>query len=177
MRQLIGVLAGRAANTTPEACALAEAVGAEIARRGASVVCGGGDGAMEAVCRGCKRAGGTTIGLLKFSDHDDANPHIDFAIPTSMDLARNNIIVWSAMGVIAFDGWYGTSSEIFLALDIGKPLVVVGDRCPIRPDAFASPGCVKLPNVSPDRAVHVVDTLFDLIERFPPRKHPRSGAG
>ena len=40
--------------------AVAEAVGAELARRGAVVVCGGLGGAMEAACRGAKEAGGMT---------------------------------------------------------------------------------------------------------------------
>ena len=42
----------------------AEAVGAELARRGAVVVCGGLGGVMEAACRGAKGAGGTTLGIL-----------------------------------------------------------------------------------------------------------------
>lgn len=40
------------------------ALGREIARRGARVVCGGGSGVMEAVCRGAAEAGGRTLGVV-----------------------------------------------------------------------------------------------------------------
>ena len=52
----------------PEAIPLAEEVGRELARRGAIVVTGGLAGIMEAVCRGAKEAGGTTIGILPGTD-------------------------------------------------------------------------------------------------------------
>jgi hypothetical protein len=39
-------------------------IGREIARRGARVVCGGGGGIMEAVCRGAAEAGGRTLGVV-----------------------------------------------------------------------------------------------------------------
>jgi uncharacterized protein (TIGR00730 family) len=39
-------------------------VGREIARRGARVVCGGGGGVMEAVCRGTSEFGGKSLGVL-----------------------------------------------------------------------------------------------------------------
>ncbi len=42
----------------------ARAVGREIARRGARLVCGGYGGIMEAVCRGAAEAGGRSLGVL-----------------------------------------------------------------------------------------------------------------
>jgi uncharacterized protein (TIGR00725 family) len=42
----------------------AVAVGHEIAERGGRVVCGGGGGVMEAVCRGASEAGGRTLGVV-----------------------------------------------------------------------------------------------------------------
>ena len=51
-----------------ELLAAAEAVGRELARRGAAVVCGGLGGAMEAACRGARAEGGTTIGILPGTD-------------------------------------------------------------------------------------------------------------
>ena len=42
----------------PELLEAAEAVGAELARRGAVVVCGGLGGVMEAACRGAARPAG-----------------------------------------------------------------------------------------------------------------------
>lgn len=40
------------------------AVGREIARRGARVVCGGYGGVMEAACRGAAEGGGSSLGVL-----------------------------------------------------------------------------------------------------------------
>ena len=42
----------------------AERVGAELARAGAVVICGGGPGVMLAASRGAAQAGGTVIGIL-----------------------------------------------------------------------------------------------------------------
>jgi uncharacterized protein (TIGR00725 family) len=128
MKTIIGIIGGHGQNTTAGALALSEQVGVELGRRGFTIVCGGYDGIMEAACRGCKEAGGTTIAILKENDTSKANRYIDFAIPTSMDLASNNIIVWSSSGIIAFDGKYGTLNEIALTLDIGKPLISLGQQ-------------------------------------------------
>lgn len=127
-KTIIGIIGGHARNTNSKALTLAEHVGAEIGRRGLAIVCGGYDGIMEAACRGCKGAGGTTIGILKGNDARGANPYIDYAIPTSMDVACNNIIVWTSSCILAFDGRFGTLNEMALALDFGKPLISVGQH-------------------------------------------------
>ena len=43
----------------------AEDVGREIALRGGTLICGGLGGVMEAAARGCKSAGGITIGIIR----------------------------------------------------------------------------------------------------------------
>ena len=53
---IISVIGG--SQPSPEAEDLAEQVGRELAKRSATVVCGGLSGVMEAVCRGAKAAGG-----------------------------------------------------------------------------------------------------------------------
>lgn len=98
---------------------IAEAVGRELARRGATLVCGGLGGIMEAACRGAKSAGGLTIGILPGDDRRSANPYVDVPIVTGMGHARNAIVVKTAQAVIAIDGSYGTLSEIALALQNG----------------------------------------------------------
>jgi uncharacterized protein (TIGR00725 family) len=104
----------------------AEAVGGELARRGAVLVCGGLGGAMEAACRGAKQAGGTTLGILPGVDRGAANRWVDLAVPTGMGEARNALVVRVADAVIAVGGGYGTLSEIALALKGGKPVVSLG---------------------------------------------------
>ncbi len=103
--------------------ALAEEVGRELAQRGATVVCGGLGGVMEAVCRGAKSAGGRTIGILPGTTASDANPFVDVPIVTGLGEARNAIVVRSGQAVIAVGGEYGTLSEIAFALKFGIPVV------------------------------------------------------
>ncbi|MDO8749623.1 MAG: TIGR00725 family protein, partial [Dehalococcoidia bacterium] len=119
---LISVIGG--GNHPPQdALDMAEEVGRELARRGITVVCGGLDGVMEAVCRGAKAEGGVTIGILPGNDPTEANPWVDYPICTGMGYARNVIVVKSGRAVIAIDGAYGTLSEIGHALGDGIPVV------------------------------------------------------
>jgi len=103
--------------------ALAEAVGREIGRRGAVLVCGGRGGVMEAACRGARSRGGTTVGILPGIHRGEANPYVDIPIVTGLGEARNVVVVRTAGAVIAVSGGYGTLSEIGLALKMGKPVV------------------------------------------------------
>ena len=111
---------------SPEELERAEQVGAELARRGAIVVCGGGSGAMEAACRGAKSAGRTTIGILPGLDRAAANEFVDFALPTGLGELRNGLVVRAADALIAVGGSYGTLSEMALALRTGVPVVGLG---------------------------------------------------
>ncbi len=106
-----------------DVAALAEAVGRELARRDAVLVCGGLGGVMEAACRGAKAAGGLTVGILPGTSRRDANPYVDVRVVTGMGEARNVLVVQSAQAVIAISGEYGTLSEIAHALKLGIPVV------------------------------------------------------
>jgi uncharacterized protein (TIGR00725 family) len=109
-----------------DVAATAEAVGAELARRGAVVVTGGLGGVMAAACRGAVQAGGTTLGLLPGADRGTANPWVTVAVPTGLGELRNGLVVRSADAVIAVAGGYGTLSEIALALKAGTRVVGLG---------------------------------------------------
>ena len=85
-------------------CRVAERVGELIAREGATLVCGGLGGAMEAAARGAVNAGGLTLGILPGSSPDDANPYIKTVVVTDMGHARNAIVVRSSHAVIAVGG-------------------------------------------------------------------------
>ena len=58
----VGVIG--AAWEDPELNQLAESVGKLLAESGATLVCGGMGGVMEAACRGARTAGGRTAGIL-----------------------------------------------------------------------------------------------------------------
>jgi hypothetical protein len=101
----------------------AEAVGAELARRGAVVVCGGLGGVMEAACRGARAEGGVTLGILPGAQRAAANAWVSVAVATGLGELRNGLVVRSADAVIAIAGGYGTLSEIALALKAGMRVV------------------------------------------------------
>lgn len=119
--RIIGVIGSSKAD--PEVLALAEQVGAEIAKRGAALVCGGLTGVMEAACRGARREGGLTIGIIPSDDKRDANPHVQIPIVTGMGMGRNVMLVKTADVLIAVGGEFGTLSEIAHALNIGKTVI------------------------------------------------------
>ena len=97
-------------------------VGQKLAERGHEVVCGGGSGVMEAVCRGAREFDGHTIGILPEADRTAANEYVTTPIATGMGNARNALVVLNGDAAIAIDGSTGTLSEIGLALDYGRPV-------------------------------------------------------
>ena len=105
--------------------ASAEEAGAAIAEAGATLVCGGLGGVMEAACRGARSRGGLTLGLLPGDDREDANGWVVLALPTGLGEARNALIVRAADAVVAIGGGWGTLSEIALALRRGVPVLGV----------------------------------------------------
>ena len=105
---------------------IAEEVGRLIAKGGAVLVCGGLGGVMEAAARGAQTAGGLTVGILPQARKQDANPHIDIAIPTGFGEGRNVVIARTADVLIAVAGEYGTLSEIAFGLRMGKPVIGIG---------------------------------------------------
>jgi uncharacterized protein (TIGR00725 family) len=118
---LISVIGG--STCTSAVAQAAEAVGRELARLGVTVVCGGLGGVMEAVCKGARTAGGHTIGILPGADAAEANPYVEFPIPTGLGFTRNAIVARAGRAVIAIDGSDGTLSEIAFALIAGIPVV------------------------------------------------------
>jgi uncharacterized protein (TIGR00725 family) len=121
---MIAVIGGD--NAPPDALPVAEEIGREIARRGHVLVCGGRGGVMEAACRGAREEGGHTVGILPGASRDDMNPYVEFPIVTNLGASRNTVVVLSADAVIAVDGFYGTLSEIAMALIHGRPVVGLG---------------------------------------------------
>ena len=104
----------------------AEAVGRGLAQAGAVLVTGGLGGVMAAASRGAAQAGGMTVGILPGLRRDDANEHVEVAIPTGLGELRNGLVIRAADAVIAVGGAYGTLSEVALALKTGVPVIGLG---------------------------------------------------
>ncbi len=83
---------------------------------------------MEAASRGASEAGGETLAVLPGSGARESppNPYVRHAIYTGMGYARNAILVRSADAVIAIGGGWGTLSEIALARNVDRPVVLLG---------------------------------------------------
>jgi uncharacterized protein (TIGR00725 family) len=127
-------------DATPADVEAAAAVGGELARAGAVLVCGGLGGVMEAACRGAREAGGTTVGILPGAERAAANPFVDVAIATGLGEARNTLVVRTADALVAVGRGYGTLSEIALALKAGKHVVGLGSWDIDGVESAATPG-------------------------------------
>jgi uncharacterized protein (TIGR00725 family) len=104
---------------------LAEEVGRRLAEAGATVVCGGDTGVMEAVARGANGAGGTVIGIVPGTSPEDANPHCTHVVATGIGQARNLAVVASGEVTIAIGGGWGTLSEVGHARVLGRAVIAL----------------------------------------------------
>jgi hypothetical protein len=107
---------------------------------------------MEAVCKGAKSAGGSTIGILPGNDPADANRWVDTPICTGLGYARNVIVVKTGRAVIAVDGAYGTLSEIGHALGDGISVIGLGTW------TLNRNGCL-------DQGIETADNPTDAVEK------------
>jgi uncharacterized protein (TIGR00725 family) len=148
---------------------LAQEVGKLIAEAGATLVCGGLKGVMEAAAKGARSVGGLTVGILPGSRREEANPYIDIPIVTGLGYARNKLVVKTGQAVIAIGGRYGTLSEIGFALGYGIPVIGFNTWKLIRGNGEVDQGIVYVH--TPEEAVK---TAFKLIKKsYKPRTRER----
>jgi len=124
MYRLVSVIGGNTASDAEYGFALS--LGSLLAKKGYTVVCGGGSGVMEAVSRGCSSSGGTVVGILPGEDPSISNDFVSIPIPTGIGVSRNRIIALAGEVVCAVGGSYGTLSEIAFALQAGRPVCCTG---------------------------------------------------
>jgi uncharacterized protein (TIGR00725 family) len=87
------------------------------------VLCGGGEGVMEAVSKGVAEKQGMCVGLLKGMSLDEANQYLSIPIMTNMGISRNALLAYNCDAAVAVSGQYGTLSEIAYALQLNKPVI------------------------------------------------------
>ena len=121
LRVPIGVIGPREATDAQLAVALE--VGELLGDCRLTVICGGRQGVMQAVCEGVARVGGLSIGLLPETDPSAANPFVGVAIATGIGEARNALIARASFCLIAIGDSFGTLSEVALGRQFGKLVV------------------------------------------------------
>ena len=100
-------------------------VGKEIAREGATVICGGLGGVMEAASKGASEAGGLSVGIIPSSDSAQANKYCDFVVATGLGRSRNFVVAYSGDAMVLVGGGAGTLIEAAAAYQADKPIVSV----------------------------------------------------
>ena len=121
LREAIGVIGPREA--TPRQLAAALKVGELLGDCGLTVLCGGRQGVMQAVCEGVARVGGLSIGLLPETDASQANPFVNVIVATGIGEARNALIARASFCLIAIGDSLGTLSEVALGRQFGKTVI------------------------------------------------------
>ena len=129
-------------------------LGRWLAENGYSLINGGGEGVMLSTARAfrsVKKRTGFIVGIIPSSSDcfppEESKPHspppnypnqyTDIVIQTHLHLSgsmgkefasRNHIIILSAEKIVALPGGNGTQSEIELAIEYKKPLILLGQN-------------------------------------------------
>jgi uncharacterized protein (TIGR00725 family) len=121
LRVPIGVIGPREATDAQLAAALE--VGELLGDCRLTVICGGRQGVMQAVCEGAARVGGLTLALLPETDPAAAKPYHGVAIATGIGEARNALLARASFCLIAIGDSFGTLSEVALGRHFGKLII------------------------------------------------------
>jgi uncharacterized protein (TIGR00725 family) len=124
---------GRTPETDPQ-YQKALKLGTLLGQAGYGVCTGGYGGIMEGASRGCKTAGGKTIGITLKDSGGWANPSvIEERAMSSWRERLFGLIEAGSDGFVLFDGATGTLAEVFVLWEmtnkkiIQKPIVIMGD--------------------------------------------------
>ncbi len=109
--------------------ASARAVAASLARRGFTIMTGGGPSVMAAANRGAFEAGGNSIGLnIVIPREQSANPYLTHKFETPYFFTRKVLLTRYSSAFIVYPGGIGTWDELFEIL-----ILMVTGKMPRRP--------------------------------------------
>jgi uncharacterized protein (TIGR00730 family) len=170
--------------------AAARAFGRAAADAGFAVLTGGGPGVMEAANRGCREAGGVSVGCnIELPYEQRLNPYVDLGVDFRYFFVRKTMFVKYAEAFAVFPGGFGTLDELFEALTLVQtrkilqfPVVLFGssywrglvewirDRVLGEGKVFAEDLEIFRLCDDPDEAV---DHIRDVLAARPPHAAPR----
>lgn len=157
MRKIIIGVMGPGNGATSADLENAYQLGQLIAKNGWVLLTGGRkSGVMDAASQGAKAADGLTIGILPTATLEGVSEAVDIAIVTNLGNARNAINVLSSDVVIACGMGSGTASEVALALNSNKTVILLTNHQSSH-DFFRSlsPDKLLIAN-SPEEAIDIV---------------------
>jgi uncharacterized protein (TIGR00730 family) len=97
----------------------ARALAQLIAKKGFTVMTGGGPGIMEAANRGAKDVSGKSIGCnIELPKEQQPNPYLDFNITINHFYVRKVLLLKYSYAFAVFPGGFGTMDELFETLTL-----------------------------------------------------------
>ena len=156
----------------------AEELAAMFARRGITVITGGGPGVMEAANKGAAEAGGVSVGLgIELPHEQRLNDYVNLPLNFRYFFVRKTMFVKYAQGFVIFPGGYGTFDELFESLTLvqtGKidhfPVILWGSEYwqPMidwLEDPVAQEGMIAPADLHLFRLTDSNDEIVEIIER------------
>jgi len=154
--------------------ALAESVGAALAKAGFAVITGGGHGAMGAANKGAREAGGISVGLtIELPFEQVTNPWVDLAVDFRYFFARKTMFAKYSQGFVALPGGFGTCDELFELLVLVQtqkltsfPIILVGKEYWAGLMAWLEATVEEQHDITAEdlKLIHVVDTGAEVVK-------------
>jgi uncharacterized protein (TIGR00730 family) len=115
---------------------LARQMGSALAKKGFTILTGGGPGIMEAANRGAKEAGGRSVGCnIVLPMEQKHNPYLDKWVNMKYFFTRKTLLIKYSYAFVIMPGGFGTLDEYYEALTLIQtkiissfPIVIFGKQ-------------------------------------------------